>query len=228
MSPELLKEILIMVHAMCVSVGMVVAYSAHAYAMATVCRAPLTTTNINIIVIFHRTIKYALYLIWISGAVLLYFAIQANPEMVYNAKFYAKIFVVIVISIDACMMQMVFLPHIKRHVGKFLFAGESKHIIFFSSFAGGLSIVSWGYVFVLGSLRYINVQVAPLDASMSKVSMFYEFFIDSVPFLTLYFILLAGAVVAAAVITVLVSSKNKVVRSLADHVFAVIRLKNDP
>lgn len=102
--------------------------------------------------------------VWLGLLVLLIsgiFLVSTNPAHYFaSEKFIAKVIIVAIIAINGVVFHMIHIPHIRNHLGVKL--RESETFLKKYSFiiiSGALSLVSWIFTVILGSLRHVPYSV---------------------------------------------------------------------
>jgi hypothetical protein len=101
-----------------------------------------------------------LLLLWLSGLGFLALYAAESPEKLGNPKLWAKVTVVVVLTLNGLVIHRAVLPGILRDVSKPMFQGLTglRAGIFLAS--GAVSGVSWYAAFALGVMRELNGTVA--------------------------------------------------------------------
>jgi len=97
-----------------------------------------------------RVVTYGLLLLWLSGAVLAYEISLTKPEFLTNEKFWAKLVIVTVLTINGIFVHYVILNEAKRSIGKRLLIDSSIPMLIVLALSGSISFVSWMTPFILG------------------------------------------------------------------------------
>jgi hypothetical protein len=98
--------------------------------------------------------------LWATGILLAIEIYQANPEFVTNEKFWVKVFIVAVLSLNGLIIHNVVLPHVVGQQGRRLFDGLGVRKRLALAAAGGVSFVSWMFPLFLGAAKELSY-VAP-------------------------------------------------------------------
>jgi hypothetical protein len=149
-------------------------------------------------------IATALFLLWLSGAGLVYHKYLSDPDILYNAKIQAKVLIVAILTLNGIVIHLKIFPIIRQSVGTNLFSVISPRQRMFLLTGGGISCVSWYLPFALGWTKQID-QVISLDILMG-----------------MYLCLLLGAVGMAHILGSILISQDP---NLDDLVAAQLRLR---
>lgn len=144
------KNILIIIHAMSVVVGMGSAIISDILFTFYSQDKVLNPQERKTLDILSMTIWASLFAIVLSGIAIFF----TNPnEYLVSQKFMTKIFIVLVIILNGLFLSKFMSPHFKD---RGLLTNKSKKSLRQLAFAGGaVSLASWVIVFILGSIRSI-------------------------------------------------------------------------
>lgn len=101
-----------------------------------------------------------LAILWLSGLGFLALYAAEAPDKLANPKLWAKVTVVVVLSLNGAVIGSVVLPHVLRDMSRPILHGISipRAVVFLVS--GSISGVSWYTAFALGLMRELNGTVA--------------------------------------------------------------------
>lgn len=103
-----------------------------------------------------RLVAAGLLILWLTGLGFLWLYWQFEPELLGNPKIWAKVVIVIVLTVNGWLLHHKLFPILDRNLGKPLFyriSVDEKAIMFSLS---SISIISWGFPLVLGIARSLN------------------------------------------------------------------------
>ncbi len=104
-----------------------------------------------------RFVWTGLFVLLVSGILL----VSTDPaRYLASDKFIAKVIIVAVIVVNGVVFHTIHIPHIRNHLGIKL--KESETFLKKSSFimvSGALSLISWIFTVILGSLRHVPYNV---------------------------------------------------------------------
>jgi hypothetical protein len=106
-----------------------------------------------------RLVAAGLIGLWISGVALVGCVYLRNPLIFSNEKFFVKIFIVTVLSINAFFIHLYILPKLKEQVGYKIFDRLSLLTCALFALAGAVSASSWFFPTVLGVAKELNNKV---------------------------------------------------------------------
>ncbi len=101
-------------------------------------------------------VTVGLCVLWVSGFALIMIKLRAQPEFMHNPKVWAKIMIVILLTINGFLVHKLVLPLLARSAGRRLFDGTTERQIAGMTFLGSVSLVSWSLPFVLGKASGLN------------------------------------------------------------------------
>lgn len=129
------------------------------------------------LVLFHfiaRLVTLGLVILWTTGLAFLWIYWQYQPELLDNPKVWAKVVIVMVLTVNGYFLHNKVFPILDRNLGKHLFhqvSVDEKAMMFtFSS----ISIMSWGFPLVLGIARSLN-----FTTGMGNILAFYFLMLSS-------------------------------------------------
>lgn len=97
-----------------------------------------------------KFVTYGLLLLWVSGAALVYEISLTKPEFLTNEKFWAKMVIVAVLTLNGFFVHYVVLNEAKRSIGKRLLIDSTLPMLTVLALSGSISFVSWITPFILG------------------------------------------------------------------------------
>jgi hypothetical protein len=100
--------------------------------------------------------RLGLVLLWLSGFCFLARYWLAAPEMLANPKLHAKIVIVLALTLNGLVVELVVLPLVIRQRGRALFDGLTPAAQTGALIVGTVSATSWYAAFALGLLREWN------------------------------------------------------------------------
>ncbi|WP_244965547.1 hypothetical protein [Methylobacterium soli] len=106
-----------------------------------------------------KVVSVGIGLLWLSGlGFLALYAVEA-PEKLANPKLWAKILVVVVLTVNGLLIHALVLPSVLRDVRRPMLAGASGIEAGIFLVSGAVSGVSWYTAFALGLMRELNDRV---------------------------------------------------------------------
>ena len=114
----------------------------------------------RIFLFVSKVCSVGLILLWLSGLGFLAVYAVESPEKFQNPKLWAKITVVVVLTLNGLLIHGAILPGILRDVGRPMLDGISGKRTGIFLISGAVSGVSWYAAFTLGLMRELNNVVA--------------------------------------------------------------------
>jgi hypothetical protein len=127
---------------------------------------PVSQFTIHQTVVISRVVFVGLAVLWITGAMLIWMNWQVKPEYITNQKLWAKIAIVILLSVNGVLIHHRILPLLKAQTGRRLFDHLNKSQLAFMTLVGSVSLVSWITPFILGKASELNY-VTPMVVIMA-------------------------------------------------------------
>ncbi len=119
----------------------------------------LTESQYNTIHQLSVYVVIGLGVLWVSGAGFLLIYVFNSPEKICNPKVWAKVTVVVILSINGFFIHRYLLPRFKLCIGQRLMDSQSYKQLSIFCASGVLSIVSWYVPFILGVADQLNYRV---------------------------------------------------------------------
>lgn len=119
----------------------------------------ISRENRDIVFFGSRFIGLGLAMLWLSGAGFLASYLLTDPGLLANPKIWAKLAIVVVLSVNGLVIHKAVLPIIDAQMAKPLFDGLTRRRRTTMLVSGGLSIVSWYVPVILGATPQLNFVV---------------------------------------------------------------------
>ncbi len=117
-------------------------------------------SDADLIHVISQLVSCALVVLWISG---ISFFIQYwidSPGQFDNPKWYAKVAIVVVLTLNGVLLHARVLPIVRRRVGLKLFDGLQPREQFLMLACGAVSVISWYTPFFLGISKEMSFSVS--------------------------------------------------------------------
>ncbi|MEM8796685.1 MAG: hypothetical protein AAGE61_14035 [Pseudomonadota bacterium] len=124
---------------------------------------PLTEETLAQVKQLSHFVTLGLGLLWISGGLLTYELLTTNPDFMLNEKFWAKVVIVTVLTVNGFVVHNVVLGEACRSIRKRLLFDSNARIAVILTISGSVSFVSWVIPFVLGKAPEFSY-VLPFEA----------------------------------------------------------------
>ena len=151
-----LKTPLIMLHLIGLALGVGAATLLDLVIIRFMVFGKISREHVRIVHTSAQVVAIGLTLLWASGLGFLLFYYLYAPANLTNEKIYAKMVIVLVLTINGYVIHRHILPLIKQNVGRPLFSGVSDKQRRVMLAAGAISATSWYVPLALGVLRELN------------------------------------------------------------------------
>ena len=101
--------------------------------------------------------------IWVSGLGFLLLYLAFEPIKLTNEKVWAKMVIVLILTINGAFIHKTILPMLKAQVGKSIFEGRTMTERRTFVLAGTVSVVSWYAPLIIASMSALNFRVPALE-----------------------------------------------------------------
>lgn len=162
MNPQDLHTLVVVVHLVALGLGAGGALITDFYIVRYAMMRPITPGVADTVEFLGTMVSIGLVLLWVSGIFLTLELYLAKPMFATNQKFWAKVIIVAVLTINGINIHHRILPLLKAQVGRTLFDGLSPGRVQFLAAVGAISVVSWIFPLVLGTARQLNY-VTPVE-----------------------------------------------------------------
>ena len=106
-----------------------------------------------------KVVSMGIALLWISGLGFLGLYAIESPEKLANPKLWAKVTIVVALTVNGVVIHALVLPSVLRDVRRPMLAGVSQWTAGIFLVSGAVSGVSWYFAFALGLVRELNGRV---------------------------------------------------------------------
>jgi hypothetical protein len=103
-----------------------------------------------------RVVAAGLLLLWISGATLVWVNALIDPVTLENPRLWAKIVIVILLTLNGFAIWAVTMPRLERQFGRGYFDRTAPKERLILTFISSFSTISWLSAFVIGSAQELN------------------------------------------------------------------------
>ena len=117
---------------------------------------PISRYTIHQTELLSRIVTGGLILLWGTGIGLIAIGLASNTAYLTNGKLWAKIAIVILLTINGVFVHNRALPVLKQKVGSRLFEFASKRETLLLTLMGSVSFISWTTPFILGKASELN------------------------------------------------------------------------
>ena len=117
---------------------------------------PISRYTIHQAELLSRFVTWGLVILWGTGIGLIAINLMAKPEYLTNQKLWAKIAIVVVLTINGIFVHNRVLPVLKEKLGQRIFEMASRRDTLLLTLVGSVSFVSWTTPFILGKASELN------------------------------------------------------------------------
>jgi len=117
---------------------------------------PVSQYTIHQAEVLSRIVTWGLVLLWTTGIGLIWLNLLEKPEYLTNQKLWAKIIIVMILTLNGMFIHHKVMPLLKQRLGQRLFVSVSRVQIATLTLIGSISFVSWTMPFVLGKASELN------------------------------------------------------------------------
>jgi hypothetical protein len=127
---------------------------------------PISKFTIHQTELLSRFVTWGLILLWGTGFGLIAINLMDKPEYLTNQKLWAKMAIVVLLTINGVFVHNKVLPILRQKVGERIFEMANRRETLLLTLVGSVSFVSWTVPFVLGKASELNY-VTPMWVIMS-------------------------------------------------------------
>lgn len=165
-----LKSFIMFIHLSGLAIGIGGAWILEAFILKHLKFSTISRENFTVIKFIANFVSIGLAILWFSGLLFLLYYFLYTPELLSNQKVWAKVAIVIILTINGYFIHRDLLPLIEQCVGstlqEVLSVGKLAHALFM----GVISFFSWIFPVVLGVSQSLNFTVSGF--SILKVYLF--------------------------------------------------------
>lgn len=122
----------------------------------------ITQDRFYLIHFISKLVMLGLIVLWVSGFLFIAHYYWFSPEYLFNEKVWAKVFIVVMLTVNGFAVHRLLLPKIKNCINASLFCNLPKKDLHFVLSLGAISFVSWLFPVVLGVTKTLNFTVPAL------------------------------------------------------------------
>ena len=159
LTPANLKSALLFVHLVGLALGLGTATLLDLMLARIMAKGKVALGQVEFIDFASAIVTAGLVLLWLSGLGLLAYYSAFDLAAMRNPKVWAKISVVVVLTLNGIVIHAMVLPLLRRQVGRGIFEGVSNIRKSLTLATGAISIVSWYVPMLLGVAKSLNFAV---------------------------------------------------------------------
>jgi hypothetical protein len=123
---------------------------------------PVSKYTIHQTEVLSRIVSIGLAVLWVTGIGLIWLNLADKPEYLTNQKLWAKIAIVVLLTINGVVIHNRVIPMLKQKTGQRLFDNVEINYIALLTGIGAISLTSWITPFILGKASELNY-VTPMS-----------------------------------------------------------------
>ena len=151
-----LKSLIIFGHLSGLAFGVGGAWMLDLYILRKMYKSPVTQENIQIIKFVSKIVSIGLLMLWVSGLSFLVFYSAFQPDLLLNHKIWAKLLIVIILTINGYYLHKFVIPVILNSRDKVLIKVLSLKQVNMLTFIGCVSFITWPFAMFLGVFKGFN------------------------------------------------------------------------
>lgn len=157
-----LHTILIVAHLVALTVGLGSALIADMTVARRALFRAITPDTVDMMHFLGRLVTVGLVAVWITGLALMAEMVFSGSTLLTNPKFWAKVVIVEILTLNALAVHGIVMPVLEMQVGRRLLDGLSVPERVLLGAIGAISVTSWAFPMVLGTARELNHMVPML------------------------------------------------------------------
>lgn len=147
------------VHLLAIAAALGPALAADALLLTRGLLRPVTDATVEMLRFLAQLVLVGLVAVWVTGIPLAIEVAKIHPEFLGNQKFWVKVAIVVVLSVNGLMVHRVVLPHLVGQVGRRFFDGCGTGQRLGLAAVGGVSLASWTFPMLLGVAKELSYVV---------------------------------------------------------------------
>jgi len=157
------KSAILFFHIVGVALGAGGAWILDIYMIRASLKGVISRENARVVVFLSGLVSIGFALAWISGLSFICYYYLFQTEALSNPKLWAKLTVVVLMTINAFFIHYLVIPTIKRRAGFDFFESVSTRKINNMVIIGSVSCVSWLFAVSLGVFSFLNFNASYLS-----------------------------------------------------------------
>ena len=122
-------------------------------------RGTISSESWKIVHFFSKIVNVGLLVLWVTGIGFVVHYAFFDPVKLMNEKIWAKLAIVLVLSVNGLFIHAIVLPRIRAQIGNTLLAGMSRFQRSAFLTSGAISATSWYVPVILGAFPQLNFSV---------------------------------------------------------------------
>ncbi len=154
-----IKSVLRIVHFIGLALGLGAATVLDLLVLRFLIRGKITQDHWKVFKFGSKVVNWGLILLWVTGLGFLTYYGVFDPAKLGNEKIWAKMTIVLILTVNGGFIHSIILPRVKRQIGRSLMEGLSSSHRSVFVVSGAVSAVSWYVPMMLGALPQLNFAV---------------------------------------------------------------------
>lgn len=155
-----LKSFISFLHLSGLAIGIGGAWILEAFILKHVQTYTISRANFQVVKFIANFVLIGLAILWFSGMLFLLYYYLYTPELLLNQKVWAKMMIVVILTINGYFIHHNLLPLIEKCIGSTLQSVLSLEKLRRTLFMGTISFFSWLFPVVLGVSNSLNFSVS--------------------------------------------------------------------
>lgn len=171
----MINSLLVYIHllAACIAIGILLIQD---YALFQTRGRSLSSLEIAELHLNAKRVSLALLLLWVTGIAIVIKGYIGHPDYVINPKLWAKLSVVIILTINGCILHSFCFPRLYQPLGLNDLSKSEKILL---ALSGSLSTTSWLFASYLGIARHWSFSAQYADMMAIYAGIFLSIFITA-------------------------------------------------
>jgi len=165
-----LKSFILLLHIAGLAVGIGGAWIVEAFILKHMKTFTINKEHYSVIEFISKFVLAGLAMLWFSGGLFLLYYYLYTPEFLGNEKVWAKVFIVLMLTINGFFVHHYLLPLIKECIGSTLQKVLSVEKLMLVLSMGVISFLSWLFPVILGVAKSLNFSVTAIDIILIYLS----------------------------------------------------------
>ena len=150
------RSFLVAAHQASLVVGLGAAFFLDIYLAQFLKHRAVTHQTLDLVHFGSRLVTWGLGAIWFTGGAILAYYFFWAPELLQNPKIWAKLVIVLGLTINGMFIHRYAITGLRECLGKSILDQSMLRVALTSLPLTSVSIVSWGFAFLLGAFKELN------------------------------------------------------------------------
>ena len=155
--------VLLILHLTALAIGLGAAFLADWIAVTKLLFGRLSARSAAQLRDLSTAVSVGLAMLWMSGSLLVWDNFATTSATLGNEKLWAKLVIVVTLSLNAVVLHKVALPLVQARIGQTLFDRRQHRARMVCALLAAVSFTSWVFALYLGAARELNGTVAMID-----------------------------------------------------------------